>query len=74
MKVELNKIFEVKKGNIVKRWKVIEHPYFEGSLTLVRDYCGVYGAMKNGVSSEDFNHVGGMVTLENAYNEAFLLS
>lgn len=46
-KVELNKIFEVKKGKITSRWKVIKHPYFEDCLTLVRDYCGKYGEVNN---------------------------
>lgn len=70
MKIKLNRIFEVKKGTIIKRWKVIEHPYFPGSLTLVRDYFG----MKDGVSERDYAHVCGPVTLEDAYKEAFLLS
>ena len=56
-KVELNKIFEVKKGKITSRWKVIKHPYFEDCLTLVKDYCGKYGEMKNGECEEDYNHM-----------------
>ena len=48
MKVELNKVFTVNKGNRTVKWKVIEHPYFD-ELTLVKDYSGLYGRMKNGV-------------------------
>lgn len=73
MKVELNKVFTVTKNNKETRWKVIKHPYFD-SLTLVRDYCGLYGAMKNGVCKEDYEHVGGTCTLENAYEQAYLYS
>lgn len=45
MKVELNKVFTVNKGNRTVKWKVIEHPYFD-ELTLVKDYSGLYGRMK----------------------------
>lgn len=37
MKVELNQVFTVEKGNRKARWKVIEHPYFPGCLTLVHE-------------------------------------
>ena len=70
MKVELNEIFEVKKGSLLKKWKVIKHPYFPDCLTLVRDYYG----MKNGVQDTDLAHVCGPVTLEDAYCEAFKMS
>lgn len=73
-KVELNKIFEVKKGKITSRWKLIKHPYFEDCLTLVRDYCGKYGEMKNGKCEEDYNHMSGMTTLKKAYKDAFYQS
>ena len=32
--IKLNKVFEVKKGNRISKWKVIKHPYFD-DLTLV---------------------------------------
>lgn len=69
MQVKLNKIFEVEKAGMSRKWKVIEHPYFP-DFTLVRGYAG----MKNGVSEKDYNHMCGPVTLENAYAEAFKLS
>lgn len=73
MKVELNQIFTVNKGNRTVKWKVIEHPYFDG-LTLVKDYSGLYGRMKNGVCKEDYNHVNGHTTLKTAYNDAYIMS
>ena len=73
MKTELNKIFTVEKGSKKTRWKVIEHPYFD-SLCLVRDYSGLYGAMRNGVSKDDYVHICGMTTLETAYEDAFIMS
>lgn len=69
MKLKLNKIFEVEKSGTIRKWKIIEHPYFS-DLTLVRDYSG----MKSGVSEKDYAHMCGPVTLENAYDEAFKLS
>ena len=73
MKVELNKVFTVNKGNRTVKWKVIEHPYFDG-LTLVKDYSGLYGRMKNGVCKEDYIHICGEATLESAYDDAFIMS
>lgn len=73
MKIELNKIFTVEKGRKKTRWKVIEHPYFD-SLCLVRDYSGLYGLMRNGVSKDDYIHLCGMTTLETAYEDAFIMS
>ena len=73
MKVELNKVFTANKGNRTVKWKVIEHPYFD-ELTLVKDYSGLYGRMKNGVCKEDYNHVNGYTTLETAYNDAYIMS
>lgn len=73
MNIGLNKVFEVKKGNKVTRWKVIEHPYFD-SLCLVRNYNGLYGEMRNGVCKADYEHVCGVTTLETAYEDAFLMS
>lgn len=70
MKVYLNTIFTVKKGNRTMRWKVIVHPYFPDSLTLVRDYPG----MSNQYRKEDDAHVGGNVTLDNAYDVAYVLT
>lgn len=34
-------VFTIEKAGRRMRWKVIEHPYFDG-LTLVRDYCRLY--------------------------------
>lgn len=70
IKVELGKIFTVEKGNRKMRWKVIEHPYFPGQLTLVRDYAG----MMSFARAEDLKHVGGCVTLETAYKTAYELT
>lgn len=74
MKIELNKIFTVEKGNRKKRWKVIEHPYFSEQLILVSDYCGLFGAMKNGCQKEDCDHLNGKTTLETAYEDAYILT
>ena len=68
--MEVNKIFIVIKRGVAYRWKVIENPYFPGTLALVRDYCG----MTNGFHREDINHICGCVTLDDAYERAFLHS
>ena len=73
IKIELNRIFTVEKGSKKTRWKVIEHPYFD-SLCLVRDYSGLYGAMRSGVSKDDYVHICGQTTLETAYEDAFVMS
>lgn len=70
LNVEIDKIFTVEKGKRKMRWKVIEHPCFPGQLTLVRDYAG----MMNFPKKEDVNHVGGCVTLDNAYSTAYDLT
>lgn len=70
MDVKLGKIFTVEKGKRKMRWKVIEHPCFPGQLTLVRDYSG----MMSYPQKEDEKHVGGCVTLENAYKVAYDLT
>lgn len=70
MKIETNKIFIVEKGKKKARWKVIEHPNFPGQLTLVHDYAG----MMSFPTKEDFNHVGGCVTLDNAFSVAYDLT
>lgn len=69
-KVRINKIFTVVRGEKRMRWKVIEHPYFHGQLTLVRDYPG----MSNTYRKEDDEHINGAVTLENAYDTAYLMT
>ena len=71
--IKLNKVFEVKKGNKISKWKEIKHPYFD-DLTLVKNYCGLYGEMTNGISKEDYKHINGKTTLATAYNDAFKLS
>ena len=68
--MQLNKIFIVEKGKRKARWKVIEHPYFPGQLTLVRDYAG----MMSYSQKEDERHMQGCVTLENAYSVAYSLT
>lgn len=73
MEAELYKVFKVKKGNKTTKWKVIEHPYFD-TLALVKEYCGLYGPMRSGVSKEDYTHICGSTTLETAYEDAFILS
>lgn len=70
MEVVIGKIFTVEKGTRKMRWKVIEHPYFPGQLTLVRDYNGMMSFSK----PEDVNHIGGCVTLDNAYSTAYDLT
>lgn len=70
MKVEINKIFTVEKGKRKARWKVMEHPNFPGQLTLVRDYAG----MMSYFQEEDSKHIGGCVTIENAYSVAYALT
>ena len=70
LRVYLNTVFTVKKGNRVMKWKVIVHPYFPDSLTLVRGYPG----MRNGYRKEDDAHIGGCVTLDNAYDVAYDLT
>ena len=74
MKIELNKVFCVKKGNkTTMKWKVIKHPYFD-SMCLVRNYHGLYGEMRSGVCKEDYAHICGPTTLETAYEDAFIMS
>ena len=72
MKVELNQVFTVEKGNRKARWKVIEHPYFPGCLTLVHDYSGLHGRMSSELRESDYEHMGGSTTLETAYNDAYM--
>ena len=55
-------VFTIEKAGRRMRWKVIEHPYFDG-LTLVRDYCGLYGPMKSGYCKEDDTHICGSTTV-----------
>lgn len=66
-------VFTIEKAGRRMRWKVIEHPYFDG-LTLVRDYCGLYGPMRSGYCKEDDAHVCGSTTLSTAYQDAYNLS
>lgn len=66
-------VFTIEKAGRRMRWKVIEHPYFDG-LTLVRDYCGLYGPMKSGYCKEDDAHICGSTTLITAYQDAYNLS
>lgn len=71
--VKKNKVFEVFKGNNIHRWKVVDHPYFD-ALCLVRDYCGTYGPMCSELRKEDYEHICGPTTLENAYQDAYIMS
>ena len=70
MKINLNSVFTVTKNGKQVKWKVIEHPYFPGALTLVRDYYG----MCNDYKKEDDCHLCGHVTLDDAYAIAFSMS
>ena len=69
-KVVLGKIFMVEKGSQKMRWKVIEHPYFPGSYSLVRDYNG----MMSYEQLSDYDHLCGAVSLEDAYETAYMLT
>lgn len=69
-KVVLGKIFTVGKGSRKMRWKVIEHPYFPGSYSLVRDYNG----MMSYEQPSDYDHLCGAVSLEDAYETAYMLT
>ncbi len=61
--IELNKIFTIHKGSRNRRWKAIEHPYFENAFALVSDH--VYLLSGDGWHSQDIKHiVGGSSTLE----------
>lgn len=72
--IKIGKIFTVQKGERKARWKVIEHPYFDGQLALVKDYSGLYGSMRSGFCQEDIAHICGKTTLETAYDDAVLLT
>lgn len=74
MEITLNRVFEIRRGNKVTKWKVIEHPYFDNALTLVKNYHGLYGEMRSGVCKEDYMHICGPTTLETAYEDAFIMS
>lgn len=68
MKIEMNKVFTIEKGNGKLRWKVVEHPYFD-RLALVRDHL----YLKSGkCTREDMNHImyGGN-DLKEAYEIAY---
>ena len=42
--MKIGQIFTIHKNKKQVRWKVVEHPYFNGQLALVKDYKGLYGA------------------------------
>lgn len=71
---KIGQIFIVQKDRKKVRWKVIEHPYFDGQLALVKDYKGLYGEMHSGYTKEDDSHICGPTTLETAYNDAYLMT
>ena len=70
MDVMIGKIFLVEKGKHTMRWKVIEHLYFPGQYSLVREFAG----MMSYDQPSDYNHLCGCVTLENAYKVAYMLT
>lgn len=70
MKVILGKIFTVEKGSRKMRWKVIKHPCFPGSYSLVRDYNG----MMSYEQPADYDHLCGAVSLDDAYETAYMLT
>ena len=49
---KIGQIFIVQKDRKKVRWKVIEHPYFDGQLALVKDYKGLYGEMHSGYNRD----------------------
>lgn len=57
--MKIGQIFTIHKNKKQVRWKVVEHPYFNGQLALVKDYKGLYGAMNSGYSKEDDAHICG---------------
>ena len=72
--VKIGQIFTIHKNKKHVRWKVVEHPYFNGQLALVKDYKGLYGTMHSGYSKEDDAHICGKTTLETAYDDAYLMT
>lgn len=69
MAVELNRPFIIEKGKRRQRWKIVEHPYFDGCFALVRDYAGMQSGK---CTKEDVNHiVYGGATLEKAVETAY---
>ena len=72
--VKIGQIFTIQRNNKKVRWKVIEHPYFDGELVLVKDYAGLYGTMRSGYSKEDDAHICGKTSLETAYDDAYLMT
>lgn len=72
--VKIGQIFTIQRNKKQVRWKVIEHPYFDGELVLVKDYAGLYGPMRSGYSKEDIPHICGKTSLETAYEDAYLMT
>lgn len=70
MDVIIGKIFLVEKGKRTMLWKVIEHPYFPGQYSLVREYAGMTSQEK----TSDYDHLCGCVTMANAYETAYMLT
>lgn len=69
MKVALNEIFTIEKGNRKQRWKIIHSPWFENAFSLVRDYSG----MRPGEPTDrDYEHIcHSTMTIEKAVNSAY---
>ena len=70
MDVMIGNIFLIEKGKRTMRWKVIEHPYFPGQYSLVREYAG----MTSQEQVSDYAHLCGCVTLDDAYETAYMLT
>lgn len=68
MEIKAGHIFTVEKGNRKMLWKMIEHPYFPGQYSLVREYPGI----KSFEQPSDYDHLCGPVTPENAYETAYI--
>ena len=52
------------------RWKVIELPYFPGQYSLIRRYSG----MTTHEQASDYDHLCRYVTLDDAYQTAYLMT
>lgn len=67
--MELNKVFEIKKGKRSSLWKIVKHPYIDGAFALVRDHQYLVSGK---MDSYDEKHiVSGHMTIEAAVIDAF---
>ncbi len=67
--IELDKPFTIEKGNRKRRWKIINHPYFDNAFALISDHIYI---RENNFMSSDYNHiVSGGMTIEKTYENAY---